>query len=272
MDTSLIPERLFPVQPEWRLYGHQHLQRYRFALERLKHMRVLDAACGCGYGSFILANNGANHVTGVDIDPESIAYSKENYTGNGASFWVGDALHLPSETGRMDAVVSYETIEHLARPTDFIAEIKRVLRPGGTLILSAPNALTHGRANPPKSNPYHLSEPDYAELRGWLDPHFSIEEEWEQSFVVPSATFDQEAGRLRREALAPRGALAVLRRVENLARRLTGRTPLGHGSPLRSADAATISLMHVSTDIMPLLPERRAICDTFLIVAKRKTH
>ncbi|MBZ0091091.1 MAG: class I SAM-dependent methyltransferase [Sulfuricellaceae bacterium] len=272
MNTSLIPERLFPEQPEWRLYGHQHVQRYRFALERLKNSRVLDAACGCGYGSFILANNGANRVTGVDIDPESISYSNRIYKMDGISFVVGNALTLPSESGQMDAVVSYETIEHLGRPIEFLTEINRVLRPGGTLILSAPNALAHGRAIPPKPNPYHLSEPVYAELREWLEPHFVIEEEWEQSFVVPSATFDQETCRLQREALAPSGILGVLRRLENLARRVIGRTPLGQRPSPRPADTGAISLLHVSTDIVPLLPERRSVCDTFLFVAKRKAH
>ena len=95
-----------------------HRKRYEFAAERLKGLRVLDIACGCGYGSWFLHQAG-NEVTGVDIEPEAIAWAKEHFSGEkedspGPTFIQADAQKFHSRI--YDALVTFETLEHLDYP------------------------------------------------------------------------------------------------------------------------------------------------------------
>ena len=87
-----------------------HVNRYRFAVNHIgSGKRVLDAACGCGYGSRMLQDAG-NKVVGVDICPEAILYAGEHY--NGVGYLLSDIRDKPW-VGMFDAIVSFETIEHL---------------------------------------------------------------------------------------------------------------------------------------------------------------
>ncbi len=92
-----------------------HVARYEFAASRLKGKKVLDLACGCGYGSWILKQAG-NEVTGVDIEPEAIRYAKANYQGPSYLCQKGEET-----AGHWDALVSFETLEHLDRPEDVLS-------------------------------------------------------------------------------------------------------------------------------------------------------
>ena len=77
---------------EWCLYGHLHLQRYRFAMPYVGGKRVLDLACGTGYGSYALRTLGAREVAWVDLSEEAIAYARKNYARTGLSYEIGNAL------------------------------------------------------------------------------------------------------------------------------------------------------------------------------------
>ena len=92
-----------------------HIRRYLFAGEHLRGKRVLDLACGCGYGSW-LVHGGGNEVTGVDIEPEAIAYAQKYYQGP-------TYLCQPGEEtkGEWDALVTFETLEHLDHPETILA-------------------------------------------------------------------------------------------------------------------------------------------------------
>ena len=116
-----------------------HRARYDFAANHVLDKVILDVACGVGYGSQILAKTGAKHVTGVDIDPASVEEAKAHYALPNTNFLVASAEKLPFPDDSFDLAVSFETIEHLANPTLFIDELYRVLRPGGSLIISTPN-------------------------------------------------------------------------------------------------------------------------------------
>lgn len=115
-----------------------HLERYVFASGFLKGGRVLDCACGVGYGSYLLAESGkCESVTGVDIDADSIKYAKERYSHPKIEFINANALSFSDER-KFDTIVSLETIEHIPDPANFVAHLKSMLKPGGCLIGSVP--------------------------------------------------------------------------------------------------------------------------------------
>jgi len=91
-----------------------HVARYEFAANRLRGRKVLDLACGCGYGSWILKEAG-NDVVGVDISDDAIEYALRHYKG--PSYFCQSAAET---SGKFDAIVSFETLEHLEDPTDVL--------------------------------------------------------------------------------------------------------------------------------------------------------
>ena len=165
-------ERVVPGQVDVDLWN-EHLARYTFAARLAAGKKVLDAGCGTGYGSAVLAQRAAS-VTGLDIAPEAIAYARENYGASGALFVEGSCLAMPLPEAAFDLVVSFEVIEHLADWKAFLGECKRVLAPGGVLLLSTPNReyyLEARRRSGP--NPFHTHEFDYDELSSVLAALFS---------------------------------------------------------------------------------------------------
>jgi SAM-dependent methyltransferase len=257
-----MPVRLEPDQhAEWRQFGHQHIQRYRFALDRIEGRRVLDLACGVGYGSYILAQARDREVTGIDLDPQAIAYGQAHYQRAGLRLLVGDALKWRNEGAPFDTIVSFETIEHLPEPAVFVAHIASLLKPGGLFLVSAPNTLLHKRAPVPVENEFHLSEPDYATFCAWLQPHFTIEAEWEQSPAGPPAleTLDW----LEREAAMQRSRwwLRAANRIERGLR-------AAFQPPATGSAAARPVHYEARTELLPLLPERRAGCEVFVFVCR----
>ncbi len=151
-------ERLVPeTAPEASL--QEHLARYRFAAERARG-RVLDVACGTGYGAAMLG------AVGVDLSIPALRHALRR----GARAVAADAARLPF--GRaFDAVVSFETIEHVADPERFVAECARVLRAGGLLIVSTPNRELWSPRSARPCQRYHVREFDRREflrvLRGF---------------------------------------------------------------------------------------------------------
>lgn len=111
-----------------------HLKRYEFAASKIPpKSSVLDAACGCGYGSWML-HQAKNRVVGVDASKDAIAYAKENYKGPA---YINDWLESSPWEGSFKAVVSFETIEHLPNPDDVLEQFR--LAANGVFIASVPN-------------------------------------------------------------------------------------------------------------------------------------
>lgn len=150
----------------------EHLHRYALASTLVAGLRVLDIACGEGYGSAMLAAQ-AGHVVGVDISEETVAHATAAYASPGRiEFRVGSAAQLPLETGSVDAIVSFETIEHHDQHEAMFAEFVRVLRPGGLLVLSSPNkAIYSDEAG--YHNEFHVKELYFDELDQLARRHFS---------------------------------------------------------------------------------------------------
>ena len=264
-------ERLIPGQGDWRLYGPQHLQRYQFALERVRDLRVLDLACGVGYGSYILSQTAAACL-GADLSAEAIAYARAHYRRDTLSYLVADAMDEFAPPASFDAIVSFETIEHLRDPRLFFARLHRILRPGGLLIVSSPNALQFSRAPQPRPNEFHFSEPSHEEFTAWLNPWFHVREEWEQSPVFPAladqARLAAQAAELRDRLKVRRLAAAPLRWLS--AAECALRRHLGKDLPAVPFIETEASIMLHLSDIFPLLPERRAHCAQFVFVCRRR--
>jgi len=149
--------------PTSELWG-EHRARYRFALEHLRPgQTVLDVACGAGFGLDMLSRAGV-FATGVDYDQAPLA---DRRIGATRTVVQADATCLPFNTQSFDVVVSFETIEHVNNAGALVAEIRRVLKPGGPLILSTPN-----RAFRESANPFHIREFKPDELRELLQQHF----------------------------------------------------------------------------------------------------
>ena len=145
--------------------AHEHWHRYAFARRFAAGKRVLDAACGEGYGSALLAGTAAE-VVGVDIAEEAVAHARATYAGrSGLRFEQASAAALPLPDASVDLVVSFETLEHLPREDQprMLAEFARVLTRDGLLLLSAPNPVEYSEARDYR-NPFHLHEPSREEL------------------------------------------------------------------------------------------------------------
>ena len=131
-----------------------HLNRYLSAKKFVNGKKVLDAACGEGYGSFLMKRWGASEVIGVDISEDALNVAQKKFAGEGISFINHTVEVLPFEDDSFDVVVSYETVEHLDYPEKFLAELKRVVKNDGMVLVSCPNDPYYYK-NETVSNPYH---------------------------------------------------------------------------------------------------------------------
>lgn len=114
-------------------------QRYFFAKKYCEGKDVLEAACGSGVGLGILSDV-ANSVSGIDFEPKNLAQAKSTYKGiDGIYLEEGDAQNLQFEDKSLDVVILYEAIYYLPNPEKFLAECRRVLRPGGMVIIGSAN-------------------------------------------------------------------------------------------------------------------------------------
>lgn len=119
-----------------------HKHRYQFACEQLSknsQSNILDLACGIGYGTLMLAKATGVKVTGVDIEPNAIEYANRYYRNELTDFICEDAKKCNFPVGSFDAIVSFETIEHVTFDQELLAIFFQALKPGGTFICSTPN-------------------------------------------------------------------------------------------------------------------------------------
>lgn len=150
----LVPDELKPNETTGLNTLQLHLDRYRFAAQHLKAGRVLDIACGVGYGSFELvkkADEEIKELVAVDISAESIIMATKRYPHPKIKYEVRDASSYTSDDV-FDTIVSLETLEHLPDPKLFVMRMTGLLNPGGRLICSAPITPSID------VNPYHLHD------------------------------------------------------------------------------------------------------------------
>jgi hypothetical protein len=131
---------------------------------------VLDIASGEGYGSSILGQVAAK-VNGTDLLAEAVDFARRYYGTESVTFSQGDVRNIPHPDAAFDVVVSFETLEHVTEHERFMAEIKRVLRPGGLLVMSSPDRDVYLRGLQP--NPFHRRELNRDEFCALLAQFFS---------------------------------------------------------------------------------------------------
>jgi SAM-dependent methyltransferase len=174
--SSLWPERVVPAATPQQAFAEAGM-RYAFAAKFVGGRDVLDLACGTGIGSSFLQGAGAKSVAGVDVSDGCVALARWLYPS--CKFMVGDGCALPFADASFDVVVSFETIEHVSDCSKFIDGCFRVLRPGGTLVLSTPNRSV-SRFTP---NPYHVKEFHRDELCDLIGSRFNQVEVFAQAPV-----------------------------------------------------------------------------------------
>jgi ubiquinone/menaquinone biosynthesis C-methylase UbiE len=172
---------------------YEHYHRYVFARELLHGRKVLDAACGEGYGSALLAAS-ASSVTGVDLDRAAIEHASSRYRSGNLQFETADCLDLPFEEAAFDAIVSFETLEHLEDQRRLLAGFRRVLRPGGFLLISTPDkAVYTDRLG--NRNAFHVRELYRAEFESLLGEFFPAYRLWGQKLMFHSAIWSLDPRR-----------------------------------------------------------------------------
>jgi SAM-dependent methyltransferase len=156
-------ERIVPGTKEWEAYYANHIIRYKFAAANINKqltLNILDAACGVGYGSGFLAKEFPSaSVTAIDRSLEALAIAKKLYSSNSYIQFIEDDCHTLEAAGKFapfDTIVSFETLEHLPKPEDFLKSCLHNLKKGGRIIVSTPNQLV---SSPEELNwEYHEKE------------------------------------------------------------------------------------------------------------------
>jgi SAM-dependent methyltransferase len=190
---------------------YEHWHRYAFARELARGRRVLDAACGEGYGSALLAGTAAG-VLGIDIAENAIAHARARYGGlANLHFQRGDCTALEVPPGCFDLVVSFETLEHVQAQEALIAGFARALAPDGILIVSSPDKHTYSEVSGFR-NEFHVRELYRDELLALLTPHFPHVRLYGQKLLFQSMMWDTQR--------APRSVVAA--------------TSAGDGAPVKA--------------------------------------
>ncbi len=165
-------EQLVPDKPIPYFILQGSISRYNWIAQSVKNRKILDVACGSGYGSNYLFKMGASDITGLDVSHNAINYAMNRYSGDNIQFICHDAQHLPFSDNSFDLVVSFETIEHIEHYEVFVSECNRVLRDGGLFVCSTPNSETASSNSGDPLAHYHVKEFTIQEFRELMEQDF----------------------------------------------------------------------------------------------------
>lgn len=161
----------------------EHIHRYNVVLNNIKgNEKILDIACGNGFGSKMLAIKSKGQVVGGDLSNDAIDNCSEKWKRKNLQFIQMDGTEIPFMDKEFDIVVSFETIEHTTKFNELIKEFNRVVKPNGIIYISTPNKLI----NSPKGiviNPFHTQEWYYDELKTIIGNHFKNFEFYAQKYT-----------------------------------------------------------------------------------------
>jgi O-antigen biosynthesis protein len=184
-------ERFLPDEQHGELVHAEHLARYLFAAQLASSRRVLDAACGEGYGTALLSV-GARSATGVDVDERTVEHARSRHPG--PDFVAGDVRELPFRDDSFDLAVCFETIEHVPDPERVLAELRRVMAADALLLVSTPNKHQYL-----VENEFHEREFFHEEFVALLEARFErvdvlLQHNWLTSAVLPAQPARQASG------------------------------------------------------------------------------
>ena len=163
-------ERYLPWLEEAAI-GYEHLHRYAYTTQFMHNKRVLDLACGEGYGSYLLARS-AESVVGIDIDEKTIKHARNKYIKRNLEFKVGSITDVPITGERLfDVAVCFEALEHIEDHEKLLSEVKRLLTPDGVFIVSTPNKTVYSD-EPQFNNPFHVHELYFDEFKELFEKYF----------------------------------------------------------------------------------------------------
>ncbi|MBD3384037.1 methyltransferase domain-containing protein [candidate division KSB1 bacterium] len=167
---SDLGERMIPTQGgEVSFVFSRHLFAYRYLLPSVSNKSVLDIGCGTGYGSYILSGKAVS-VVAVDYDKDAIDYCREHYQNTNLKYLEMDAKQIELNE-KFDIIVSFQMIEHLTQPKEFLVSIKRLLKSNGLVFISTPNVQKPDHEK--NKNPFHHHEMNDAQFRDLLSGVFT---------------------------------------------------------------------------------------------------
>jgi 2-polyprenyl-3-methyl-5-hydroxy-6-metoxy-1,4-benzoquinol methylase len=177
-----------------------HMARYDYAKKHiLPSNRVLDVACGTGYGTYELGMF-CREIRGIDISGEAIEYARRNYNAHNISWQEYDCTKMTNilPASSFDVVVSFETIEHLDRQSQFVFvdQISKVLHKDGIAIISTPNVDVYGSPAVEGPGPKHKYEMNKQEFLDTLKTRF------DQVYLLGQAFSDTSKNRWRSMKMA----------------------------------------------------------------------
>jgi SAM-dependent methyltransferase len=181
-----------------------HVATYEFARPFVTDKVVLDFGCGTGYGTHRLADS-ASHITGIDVAPGAVAFAQDRYLPQAES--AGNALEyvridpvelspLPFADNHFDTVVSFQVIEHVPSVATYLAEIRRVLKPGGTFICATPDRRWRLFPRQRPFNVFHVEEWAPKEMEQLLAPVFETTKVF--GMTAPAEVINIELNRCRK--------------------------------------------------------------------------
>lgn len=213
-DLPFTGERFVPGVPGEIWVEHWH--RYHFASRWAAGRRVVDVACGEGYGSALLARNAVG-VTGVDISQQAIDHARRAYAAiANLEFKCAPCTALPLADASVDLAVSFETIEHIGEQARFVDELARVLAPDGVLLLSCPNKLEYSDRRGYR-NEFHVRELYREELEALVRERLPLSTWFAQrpsffSVIAPEKPAGAHAQLVEVEEATPQDAREALSR------------------------------------------------------------
>ena len=191
--TPVLPFTGERYTPECeREIAYEHWHRYALARPLAARRRVLDAACGEGYGSALLARAGGQ-VLGLDIGAEAIAHARARYGGEpGLRFEQADVTALDAlPAASFELIVSFETLEHVEAQERLLDGFARLLAPGGLLLVSTPDKRVYTDLAGTR-NPHHVRELYRDQFEALLAPRFPVRRLFGQKLLFQSVLWDLE--------------------------------------------------------------------------------
>lgn len=159
--------------PWWQeaVISYEHLHRYAYATQFVTGKKVLDLACGEGYGSYLLSTT-ADSVVAIDIDDQAIKHAASKYLRTNLRFEIGSITDVPiCGQDLFQVITCFEAIEHIDDHNKFLREVKRLLTTDGIFIVSTPNKRVYSD-EPKYRNPFHVRELYFQEFKALLEAQF----------------------------------------------------------------------------------------------------